>query len=66
MLEPLALIDNDMDPFAQIPNSVGCNPGNELSVFDAAKGKAVYRFFGVYESETLPFVSLDNDDKSKN
>jgi hypothetical protein len=66
MMEPLTLIDNDMDPFAQIPNSVGCNPGNELSVFDASKNKAVYRFYGTYQSETLPFVSLDKEDKSKN
>jgi hypothetical protein len=66
MMEPLALIDNDMDPFAQVPNSVGCNPGNELSVFDAAKNKSVYRYFGNYESESLPFVNLNSSDTGKN
>ncbi|RMG86300.1 MAG: hypothetical protein D6714_04455 [Bacteroidetes bacterium] len=64
--EPIALIDNETDPFAQIPNSVGCNPGNELSVFDAPRGKAVYRYYGNYQSETLPFASAQKADKTNN
>ncbi len=31
------LIDNDDDPFAQLPNSVGTNPGNDLSVIDIGR-----------------------------
>ncbi len=30
----VTLIDNDNDPFAQLPNSMGSNPGNEISVID--------------------------------
>ncbi|MEK7253306.1 MAG: hypothetical protein AAB316_01055, partial [Bacteroidota bacterium] len=37
------LIDNEEDPFAQLPNSLGTNPGNDLSVFDfGAPGFPLY------------------------
>ncbi len=33
-LGPVYLIENDTDPLNQLPNSVGSNPGNELSAID--------------------------------
>ena len=34
----LHLIDNDLDPFASLPNSYGSNPGNEISIIDVNRG----------------------------
>ncbi len=46
---PPALIDNETDPFAQLPNSIGTNPGNELSVVDFGKSPlAFYNYSGIY------------------
>jgi hypothetical protein len=45
--DTLHLIDNEHDPFSQIPNSVGTNPGNNLSIFDAVK-RIVYDVSGNY------------------
>ncbi len=47
---PPALIDNETDPFAQLPNSVGTNPGNDLSVVDFGKTPlAFYNYSGLYQ-----------------
>jgi hypothetical protein len=51
----LYLIDNDSDPFAEIPNSASTNPGNELSVFDAIG--AIYN----YDENLAPFAWDCND-----
>ncbi len=60
LTSPLSLIDNEKDPFAQLPNSVNSNPGNELSVFDAGNNKSIYRYFGNYESETIPLAKVNS------
>ena len=44
------LIDNQFDPFAQLPNSIGNNPGNELSAFDLLTG-AQYFYTGNYGTD---------------
>lgn len=46
----VALIENDLDPFAQLPNSFSTNPGNELSAVDPLDGMRVYRYAGNYAS----------------
>jgi hypothetical protein len=47
---PPALIDNETDPFAQLPNSAGTNPGNDLSVVDFGKSPLqFYNFSGLYQ-----------------
>ncbi|MFQ5447186.1 MAG: hypothetical protein ACE5FF_09640 [Saprospiraceae bacterium] len=43
------LIDNVNDPFAQLPNSYGVNPGNDLSVIDiGAEPTSFYSYAGNY------------------
>lgn len=47
---PPALINNETDPFAQLPNSAGTNPGNDLSVVDFGKSPLqFYNYSGLYE-----------------
>jgi hypothetical protein len=46
--DTLYLIDNEEDPFSQIPNSMGTNPGNNLSIFDAIN-RLAYDVSGVYD-----------------
>ncbi|MEZ5058439.1 MAG: T9SS type A sorting domain-containing protein [Saprospiraceae bacterium] len=46
--DTLYLIDNEDDPFSQVPNSVGTNPGNNLSIFDAIN-RLAYDVAGVYD-----------------
>lgn len=54
---PPALIDNEADPFAKQPNSVGTNPGNELSVVDFGKSPlAFYNYSGNYVQDTFQCV----------
>ncbi len=43
------LIDNQSDPFAQLPNSIGVNPGNEMSVFDLTLSSQ-YFYTGNFDS----------------
>ncbi|MBI5915585.1 MAG: hypothetical protein HY842_09430 [Bacteroidetes bacterium] len=44
-----ALIENDTDPFAQLPNSANSNPGNELTVLDfGTQPMALYSYVGNY------------------
>jgi len=38
------------DPFVQIPNSLGSNPGNELSIANFENGMEVMRYAGTYEA----------------
>jgi len=50
---PPYLIDNETDPFAQLPNSEGTNPGNDLSVVDFGKSPLeFYNYSGLYEAGT--------------
>ncbi len=45
------LIDNNTDPFANpLPNSIGSNPGNDLSVFDFGNGFETFFYSGNYGS----------------
>jgi len=46
--EELNLIENDTDPFARLPNSVGINPGNDLSTFDINTNQT-YFWIGNYD-----------------
>lgn len=51
---PPALINNATDPFAQLPNSIGTNPGNDLSVVDFGKTPlAFYNYSGNYEPDAF-------------
>lgn len=48
------LIDNENDPFAQLPNSMGSNPGNDLSVIDiGAEPTAFYSYGGNYAPDNF-------------
>lgn len=47
--DSLYLIEFD-DPFAQQPNSINSNPGNDISVLDLEK-KVMYSFSGTYSTE---------------
>lgn len=42
------LIDNDLDPFAQLPNSINSNPGNEIFILDYGNNFAQYTYDGNY------------------
>ena len=44
----LYLIDNNTDPFASLPNSLGINPGNDLGIFDS-NTNLVYNWSGNYD-----------------
>ncbi|MFQ5446582.1 MAG: hypothetical protein ACE5FF_06580, partial [Saprospiraceae bacterium] len=45
----LHIINNDTDPFAQLPNSMGTNPGNDISVIDiGTPGLPSYYYTGNY------------------
>src|SRR5690606_29102548 len=52
------LINNDTDPFAMLPNSVGSNPGNEISIIDFGNGFEVYEYTKNYG---IPADCRDND-----
>lgn len=53
------LIDNANDPFAQQPNSVNTNPGNELSVVDFGKSPLVfYHYTGNYQPDAFQCTEL--------
>jgi hypothetical protein len=48
------LIDNENDPFAQLPNSIGTNPGNDLSVIDiGATPTTFYSYAGNYTPDAF-------------
>jgi hypothetical protein len=55
----IRLIENNVDAFAQIPNSENSNPGNELGIIDL--GNSLARFF--YSKNYEPFAAdcRDND-----
>lgn len=44
----IKLITND-DPFAQIPNSLNLNPGNEMTMIDLANGKEIITYTDNYQ-----------------
>jgi type IX secretion system substrate protein len=48
------LIDNENDPFAQLPNSYGTNPGNDLAVIDiGATPTSFYNYAGNYAPDAF-------------
>ena len=55
----LYLIDNNTDPFAQIPNSENSNPGNDLGIIDLGNNLIRFRYTRNYD----PFAAdcEDND-----
>jgi hypothetical protein len=55
------IIDNDNDPFAQLPNSAGTNPGNDLGVFDFGNGLASYFYSGNYGGAAADCDDNDDD-----
>ena len=55
----LSLIEND-DIFAQNPNSLNTNPGNDLNMVDMGNQRAIYRYEGNYDLEAWNCNSSDN------
>ncbi len=55
------LIDNENDPFAQLPNSAGTNPGNDLGVFDFGNGLASYFYSRNYGGAKADCTDNDFD-----
>lgn len=45
--DTLYLIDNENDPFCDLPNSAGTNPVNEHSIYDPSNGE-IYSVSGIY------------------
>lgn len=57
---PPALINNETDPFAQLPNSLGSNPGNDLSAVDFGTSPLqYYNYSGLYSDEHPVSCSQD-------
>ncbi|RMG80339.1 MAG: hypothetical protein D6714_14835, partial [Bacteroidetes bacterium] len=60
-LGEIYLIDNDTDPFAQLPNSAGTNPGNDLGVFDFGNGLISYFYTQNYGGKSADCLDFDSD-----
>ncbi len=61
-----ALIENEVDPFDQLPNSLSSNPGNELSVVDfGANPMGLYSYSGNFTG-TLECGSTNPQDTTTN
>ncbi|MBK8563214.1 MAG: T9SS type A sorting domain-containing protein [Saprospiraceae bacterium] len=58
--DSLYLIDNETDPFNDLPNSEGNNPGNEITVFDMVTGD-VYEYMGNYSPSAWSCNDCDGD-----
>lgn len=61
----LYLIENHSDPFANLPNSIGVNPGNDLGIFDSNTNQ-IYNWVGNYDMcawSCLPCTDLSNNDE---
>ena len=58
--DTIYLIDNQEDPFAQAPNSVNSNPGNEISVFDLTNA-GFYNYAGNYAPSAWSCHDCDSD-----
>ncbi len=56
----LFLIDNENDIFAQIPNSVSTNPGNELTIFDVSAGD-IYEYGEIIRPFSWDCKDCDGD-----
>ncbi len=50
--DSLSLINNETDAFAQIPNSIGTNPGNDLSAVDPLDNYRIYQYTRNYDYPT--------------
>lgn len=57
--DSIYLIENNVDPFDQLPNSYNSNPGNELSVFQA--GTSGYSYLGNYALSAWSCHDCDGD-----
>lgn len=57
----LALIDNDTDPFNKLPNSVGTNPGNQITVLGIAKENAYIGNYDPGKANCTPSANNDSD-----
>ncbi len=56
------LIDNDTDPFNDLPNSANSNPGNDLAVVDIGKQPiGFYYYDGNYALQSWDCNDCDND-----
>lgn len=56
----LSLIENE-DPFAQSPNSLNTNPGNDLQMVDLGNERAIYQYVANYELEAWNCNSTDDN-----
>ncbi|MEZ4861095.1 MAG: SdrD B-like domain-containing protein [Caldilineaceae bacterium] len=59
-LGAVALLNNDTDPFNQLPNSVGTNPGNQITVLGIAKDNAYIGNYGT-PANCTPAANNDSD-----
>jgi hypothetical protein len=60
-LGALSLIDNDTDPFNKLPNSVGTNPGNQITVLGIAKDNAYIGNYDLGKANCTPSANNDSD-----
>ena len=60
-LGALELIDNDTDPFNKLPNSVGTNPGNQITVLGIAKENAYIGNYDTGRANCTPAANNDSD-----
>lgn len=61
------LIDNQSDPFAQLPNSLNTNPGNELTTIDFGVSPAeIYSYAGNYLENSINCDEITEPDPPVN
>ncbi|MEM6316433.1 MAG: hypothetical protein AAF960_02120 [Bacteroidota bacterium] len=58
--DTLGLINNNTDPFNSLPNSVGNNPGMDLSTFNSSTGR-VHNWLGNYNERAYSCGDCDSD-----
>lgn len=59
--DSMHLIQNGVDPFDQLPNSMNTNPGNEITVIDFGAGAAIYNYGGIYAPSAWNCHDCDGD-----
>jgi len=60
-LGAIELLNNDTDPFNQLPNSVGTNPGNQITVLGIAKDNAHIGNYETGKANCTPAANNDSD-----
>ena len=60
-LGAIELLNNDSDPFNQQPNSVGTNPGNQITVLGIAKDNAYIGNYDTGKANCTPAANNDSD-----